>query len=148
TVDRFASYKTIWGDMYNNGGIVIADRYTTSNAIHQCSKLPRAEWDNYLDWLFDFEYNKIAIPKPQLVIYLDVNPEISQKLMTKRYGGNEGKKDIHERDTEYLLKSRQAAEYCAQKCNWITISCTENGDIRPMQQIHNDIVQNVNKILF
>ncbi|MEG2923260.1 MAG: hypothetical protein RR848_02200 [Oscillospiraceae bacterium] len=68
--------------------------------------------------------------------------------MTKRYGGNEGKKDIHERDTEYLLKSRQAAEYCAQKCNWITISCTENGDIRPMQQIHNDIVQNVNKILF
>ncbi|MEG2923259.1 MAG: deoxynucleoside kinase [Oscillospiraceae bacterium] len=76
TVDRFASYKTIWGDMYNNGGIVIADRYTTSNAIHQCSKLPRAEWDNYLDWLFDFEYNKIAIPKPQLVIYLDVNPEI------------------------------------------------------------------------
>ena len=59
SVDRYASYKTLWGCFYHDGGTVIADRYTTSNAVHQCSKLPREEWDAYLAWLFDFEYRKL-----------------------------------------------------------------------------------------
>ncbi len=147
TVDRYASYKTVWGSFYHSGGIVLADRYTTSNAIHQCSKLPPAEWDAYLDWLFDFEYTKIAIPAPQLVIYLSVSPEVSQKLMTKRYDGNEAKKDIHERDIAYLEKSRQAAAYCAKKCNWITVTCCENGEMRDIQSIHQEIVAYVSAIL-
>lgn len=97
SVDRYASYKTLWGCFYHDGGTVIADRYTTSNAVHQCSKLPREEWDAYLAWLFDFEYRKIAIPEPDIVVYLDVDPEVSQRLMSQRYHGDEEKKDIHEK---------------------------------------------------
>ena len=73
SVDRFASYKMKWGEFYREGGIVIADRYTTSNAVHQCSKLPPEQWQEFLDWLFDFEYNKIGIPAPDRVIYLEVD---------------------------------------------------------------------------
>ena len=74
SVDRYASYKTNWGEFYRSGGLVISDRYTTSNAVHQCSKLPPEQWDSFLNWLFDFEYNKIGIPAPDRVIYLAVDP--------------------------------------------------------------------------
>ena len=111
-VDRYASFRTNWGSFYNEGGLVLADRYTTSNAVHQCAKLPREHWDEYLYWLFDFEYNKVGIPKPDLVIYLDVDPSVSQKLMTGRYHGDEAKKDIHEKNLAYLEHSRASAQYC------------------------------------
>ena len=91
-VDRFASYKTDWGAFYREGGLVLSDRYTTSNAVHQCSKLPPAQWDGFLNWLFDFEYKKIGIPEPDLVLYLAVDPEVSQKLLENRYHGDESKK--------------------------------------------------------
>jgi hypothetical protein len=117
-VDRFAGFKQDWGSFYQEGGIVVADRYTTSNAVHQCSKLPREQWDAYLDWLFDFEYRLMGIPAPDAVVYLQVDPEVSQKLMTGRYQGDESKKDIHESNRGYLDKSRQAAEYCARKLGW------------------------------
>ena len=93
-VDRYASYKTDWGEFYREGGLVLSDRYTTSNAVHQCSKLPPMHWDGFLNWLFDFEYKKFGIPAPDAVIYLAVDPEISQKLITERYNGDETKKDI------------------------------------------------------
>ena len=80
-VDRFASYRKDWSRDYAKG-VVIADRYTTSNAVHQCSKLPRQQWESFLDWLFDFEYNKLGIPVPDCVIYLmNVDPQVSQVLM-------------------------------------------------------------------
>ena len=88
-VDRFASYKTDWGEFYREGGLVLSDRYTTSNAVHQCSKLPPMHWDGFLNWLFDFEYKKIGIPTPNEVIYLAVDPEVSQRLLTERYQGHE-----------------------------------------------------------
>ena len=140
-VDRYAGYKSDWGAFYDRGGIVIADRYTTSNAVHQCSKLPRSQWDEYLDWLFRFEYEQLGIPAPDLVIYLQVDPAVSQKLMTQRYHGDEGKKDIHESDVEYLHRSRMAAEYCAKKLGWQTISCTADGAMRAMADIHSDILK-------
>lgn len=126
-VDRYASYKTEWAPFYLGGGVVISDRYTTSNAVHQCSKLPKEKWDDYLAWLFDFEYNKIAIPTPDLVVYLDMSVEVSQALMQKRYSEAGGKKDIHEKDETYLLKSQQAARYCAEKYGWKRIAC-DNGN--------------------
>lgn len=86
--DRFAGYKADWGPFYEEGGIIIADRYTTSNAIHQCSKLPEKEWDGFLEWLFHFEYELLGIPAPDEVIYLQVDPQISQELMTGRYRGD------------------------------------------------------------
>lgn len=140
-VDRFASFKAGWGKFYEAGGIVIADRYTTSNAIHQCSKLPREEWDRYLDWLFEFEFQLMGIPAPDAVIYLKVDPEVSQKLMSERYHGDESRKDIHESNLEYLEKSRSAAEYCAHKLNWKTVFCADRGGLRSIDSIHREIVE-------
>ena len=139
-VDRFASYKQDWGKFYEEGGIVIADRYTTSNAIHQCSKLPREEWDGFVEWLFRFEFEQMGIPAPDKVIYLKVDPEVSQKLMSIRYQGDESKKDIHESNLDYLKKSRESARYCADKLGWTTIACDDGEAMRSIAQIHQDIM--------
>ena len=112
-VDRYASYKTKWGSFYEAGGIVIADRYTTSNAVHQCSKLPPEQWNDFLRWAFDYEYRLLGLPAPDAVVYLQVDPAVSQKLMTGRYHGDESKKDLHEADFQYLLSCREAALYAA-----------------------------------
>ena len=140
-VDRYASYKTSWGEFYERGGIVIADRYTTSNAIHQCSKLPEDQWDAFLDWLFDFEYRLLGIPAPDCVFYLKVDPDVSQKLMTGRYHGDESKKDIHESNLAYLDRSRRAAEYCAEKLGWKTVLCSNRESIFSVKEIHNEIIR-------
>ncbi len=138
-VDRFASFKSEWQDFYENGGIVIADRYTTSNAVHQCSKLEKDEWDGFLDWLFEFEYKYMGIPEPDIVIYLRSDLEISQKLISSRYRSDESKKDIHERDVEYLKRSEKSADYCAYKLGWNTVECIENGRMRPVDDIFSEI---------
>lgn len=140
-VDRFASFKTGWQEFFEKGGVVLADRYTTSNAIHQCAKLPKEEWDGYLDWLFDFEYEKIRIPAPTAVVYLRVDPTLSQKLMSGRYQGNEAKKDIHEKDVEYLNRSRAAADYCAARLGWHSLECVQEGGMRSIEEIHEEIMK-------
>ena len=139
-VDRYASYKTDWGAFYQAGGIVIADRYTTSNGAHQCSKLPPEAWDTYLDWLFTYEYQLLGLPAPDAVIYLRVDPAVSQQLMTARYHGDESKKDIQGRDLEYLERSRRAAEYCAQKLGWQTVECTRAGAMRTVEDIGREVL--------
>lgn len=144
--DRYASFKSAWGEYYNAGGTVIAGRYTTSNAVHQASKLPENEWDDFLSWLYDFEYNKIAIPKPDKVIFLDMPIEVSQKLLTKRYEGDDSKKDIHESDTEYLDRCRKAALFTANFSGWETIPCAENSEARSIEDIANDVLDSVLKL--
>ena len=134
-VDRFASYKTDWGDFYRAGGLVLSDRYTTSNAVHQCAKLPPMHWDGFLNWLFDFEYKKIGIPAPDAVLYLAVDPEVSQELLKERYHGDESKKDIQEKDREYMARSRAAAEYCAKAFGWYRIECTQEEDVKSMRTV-------------
>ncbi|WP_317320907.1 thymidylate kinase [Subdoligranulum variabile] len=134
-VDRFASYKTDWGDFYRAGGLVLSDRYTTSNAVHQCAKLPPMHWDGFLNWLFDFEYKKIGIPAPDAVLYLAVAPEVSQELLKERYHGDESKKDIQEKDREYMARSRAAAEYCAKAFGWYRIECTQGEDVKSMRTV-------------
>ena len=138
-VDRYASYKTKWGSFYEAGGIVIADRYTTSNAVHQCSKLPPEQWDDFLRWAFDYEYRLLGLPAPDAVVYLQVDPAVSQKLMTGRYHGDESRKDVHEKDIEYLARSRRAAEYCAEHLGWATVHCTENGAMRTIEDIQAEV---------
>lgn len=137
-VDRYASFKKNWKADYE-AGVIIADRYTTSNAIHQCAKLPKEQWDEYLDWLFDYEYRMLGIPKPDSVIYLRVDPAVSQKLMTGRYQGHEEKKDIHEKDVEYLKRCQEAAAYCAEKLGWRIVECCENDEMRSIESIASDI---------
>lgn len=141
TVDRYASYKSDWGDYYNNGGTVIAGRYTTSNAVHQTSKLPENEWTGFLDWLYDFEYSKISIPKPDKVIFLDMPVEVSQKLLSKRYCGDNAKKDIHESDVSYLSKCRKAALFTAEYSGWDIVACAENGEARSIENIASDVLK-------
>lgn len=142
TVDRFASYKSVWGDYYNAGGTVIAGRYTTSNAIHQASKLGEKEWVPFLDWLYDFEYNKIGIPKPDKVIFLDMPIEASQALLDKRYTES-GQKDIHESNLEYLAACRRAALFTADYSGWLTVRCAENGRVRTVSEISDEILERV-----
>ena len=145
TVDRYASYKENWGEFYQKGGTVVSGRYTTSNAIHQTSKLPREEWEDFLNWLYDCEYNKIGIPKPDKVIFLDMPVEVSQKLLSNRYEGDEGKKDIHESDIEYLNNCRKAAKFTADYSGWKTISCAKDGEPRSIEDIAADILEEVLK---
>ena len=145
--DRFASFRTKWQQPYENGAVIVSDRYTTSNAVHQCSKLPENEWDSYLEWLFDFEYAHIGIPEPDAVIYLRVDVNVGQELMSKRYEGDDNKKDIHEKDVEYLLKSRKAADYCASKCSWRTVECVKDGVMRSPQDISDEIYKIVSEVL-
>ena len=139
-VDRYASYKRNWQDDYKEG-IIIADRYTTSNAIHQCSKLSKEEWDDYLIWLSEFEYEKLGIPKPDIVIYLKVDVTVSQELMNQRYHGDTSKKDIHESDVDYLKKSREAAEYCSRKLGWKIVECCVDGKMRSKEEILEEILK-------
>lgn len=142
-VDRFASYKKDWKADYQDG-VIVADRYTTSNAVHQCSKLPREEWDGFLEWLFEFEYEKLGIPAPDMVVYLKVDPEVSQQLMTGRYHGDESKKDIHESNLAYLEKSREAAQYCSEKLGWKIVECCVDGKMRNKEDIYGDVVRIAN----
>ncbi len=138
-VDRFANYTRKWKDAYKSGTLILADRYTTSNAAHQMTKLEKSEWDEYLAWLEDFEYVKIGIPKPTLVIFLDMPVAISQKLMTRRYEGDENKKDVHEANVEYLKQCRDAGLYAALKLGWTVIPCSEGNEPRSIDDIAADI---------
>ena len=134
-VDRFASFKKFWEEDYRSGVPIIAARYTTSNAIHQMSKLPKVQWDAFLSWLYTYEYTLLGLPRPDKVVFLDMPPKVSQKLMTGRYQGDEGKKDIHERDRHYLQVCRESALYAAEKCGWSVLSCAKDGAPLPMDDI-------------
>lgn len=137
--DRFASYTEKWKKDYLDGKLIFADRYTPANAIYQMTKFPKSEWAEYLDWLFDFEYEKIGIPSPDKVIFLDMPVDISQKLMTSRYDGDENKKDVHEADVAFLNACREAALYAAEKCNWVIVNCAENGEPLPIEVINDRV---------
>ena len=141
TVDRIASYLKFWKEDYENGSVILADRYATSNIIYQMSKLPESEWDSYIDFQEDFEYSKIKVPKPDTVIYLDVEPDVSQKLLSGRYSGDESKKDLHEKNVNFLLECRKSALYAAQKLGWKKVSCTQNGEMRSIDDISKEILK-------
>ena len=147
TVDRYASYKQNWGEYYDAGGVVIAGRYTTSNAVHQTSKLDKSEWENFLNWLYEFEYERVRIPKPDKVVFLDMPVEVSQKLLSGRYKGDESKKDIHESDVNYLDNCRKAAVFTADFSGWTVIPCAKDGEARTINEISDDILNEVLSVL-
>lgn len=149
TADRYASFKTEWEEFYRSGGIVIADRYTTSNMVHQASKMEIEERDKYLDWLDDYEYNLFKIPRPDEVIFLNVPVDYSIKLMENRknkFTGEE-EKDIHESDKNYLRKTYNNSLYIADKYNWKRVECVENEQLRTIEDISNEIYEIVKNIL-
>lgn len=139
-VDRYASYKQFWQEEYRRGDLILAARYTTSNAIHQMGKLPREEWDGYLTWLAEYEYDRLGLPRPDCVIFLDMPQQVAAALVTARYGGNAEKKDIHERDAAYLAACRGAALYAAKVWGWRVIDCARGNSPRPVEEITADIL--------
>ena len=139
-VDRFASFKKNWGENYNSGETIICDRYTTSNTMYNMAKILESEWGEYLDWLYDYEYNKLELPKPDVVIYLDMPVDVSQDLMKKRYLGDNSKKDLYEKDIEYLKICERAAKFVGVQDSWIAINCLKNGEIKSKQQMHEEIL--------
>jgi len=146
-VDRYASYKMDWGKWYEDGGVVISDRYTTSNAVHQASKVAPAQRDEFLHWLYDFEYDKLGLPRPDLIIYLDVPTDFTEKLLRHREQDTNTKADIHEQDTAYLATCRESGRAAAAYYGWQVISCVRDGKMRSIEDIHQEICQCVKKCL-
>ncbi len=141
-VDRFCSYKTGWEKYLKEGGIIIADRYVTSNFIHQAAKIKDiSEKDKFLSFQADFEYERIGLPKPDKVIFLDVPPEVSAFLMRERENKftHEKEKDIHEKDLSYIKKSYENALYVAEKFGFTKIVCTENGKMKSPEKIAEEV---------
>ena len=146
-VDRFASYKMDWGKFYESGGVVLSDRYTTSNAVHQTSKEKEENREAFLGWLYDFEYNKLGLPRPDLTIYLDVPTDFTEKLLRHREQDTNTKADIHEKDMAYLATCRQTGRQAAMFYNWTVINCVKDGAMRSIEDIHNEIYALVKQCL-
>ncbi|MDR2908585.1 MAG: deoxynucleoside kinase [Oscillospiraceae bacterium] len=129
--DRYISYATGWKKNYEAGHTIISDRYVTSNAAHQMSRLPKEEWDSYLEWMEDYEYNRLGLPRPGIVVYLDMRPEVSRRLIEKRNREKGLNPDIHERDENYLARCREAALYACDRLGWRRIVCDDGREPVP-----------------
>ena len=138
-VDRYASYQRVWKDYYQGGGLVVSDRYTTSNAVHQGSKVPEGERAEFFRWLYDLEYDRMGLPRPDLVVLLDMPVELSEQLMRKREQSTGTHADIHERDEDYLKKCRDVALHAAKYYGWRTVTCAKDGAIRSVEDIHEEV---------
>ena len=146
-VDRFAAYRTDWGSAYNSGKFILSDRYTTSNAVHQASKLPEGEREAYLRWLFDLEYGRMGLPEPDLVVYLDLPTELSEAMLRQRQQKTGTHADIHEQDEAYLRACRENARAIARTLGWTVIHCDREGRVRPAEDIHREIWELARKLV-
>ena len=142
-VDRYASYKKVWGQWYEDGGLILSDRYTTSNAVHQASKEPEEKQGEFLKWLYELEYDKLGLPCPDLVIYLDVPTDFTEKMMRGREAATNTTADIHEQDMEYLATCRRTGRAAADFYHWTVINCVKDGAMRSIEDIHEEIYRHV-----
>ena len=133
--DRYITYETDWKRDYLSGTTLLCDRYTTSNLVYQMPKLPPSEWDGYINWLWDYEFVKMGLPEPGLVIYLDMHPDTSRSLIEKRCGELGGNMDIHEENLRYLLDCREAALYAAGKLGWKILRCCDGRNPLPVDVV-------------
>lgn len=146
-VDRYASYKKVWGKWYEEGGLVLSDRYTTSNAVHQASKEPEEKQAAFLQWLTDFEYGQLGLPQPDLIIYLDVPTDFTEKMMRHREAETNTNADIHEKDMQYLATCRRTGRAAAKFYGWKVIECVRDGAMRSIEDIHEEIYRLVTNCL-
>ena len=142
-VDRYASYKKVWSSWYENGGLIVSDRYTTSNAVHQASKEPAESQEAFLKWLYEFEYDKLGLPQPDLVIYLDVPTAFTEAMMRRREQDTHTQADIHEQDLAYLATCRNTGRTAARYYGWTVIDCVRDGKMRSIEDIHEEIYRHV-----
>ena len=142
-VDRYASYKKGWGEWYEKGGLIVSDRYTTSNAVHQASKESGEKQAAFLEWLYEFEYDKLGLPRPDLTIYLDVPTTFTEQMMRRREQDTNTSADIHEKDMEYLALCRETGRAAAAFYGWTVIDCVRNNQMRSIEDIHKEIYRHV-----
>lgn len=148
--DRYATYTTQYKEYFENGGLILADRYTTANMVHQAGKIDdKDEREKFLNWLWDFEFNLYGLPVPTEVFFLKMPPEKSFELMKDRENKftHEAQKDIHERDEKHIIDSFNAACDVAKKYNWYTVDCTKNNEIRTIDDIHEEIYEEIKKYI-
>ena len=142
-VDRYASYKKVWGTWYENGGLILSDRYTTSNAVHQASKESPETQAAFLKWLYEFEYDHLGLPRPDLTIYLDVPTDFTEMMMRRREQDTNTQADIHEQDMTYLATCRRTGKAAAEFYGWTVINCVKDGKMRTIEDIHEEIYRHV-----
>ena len=140
-VDRYASYRKVWREYYQGGGVMLSDRYTTSNAVHQASKEPEASREDFFRWLYEFEYRHMELPKPDVVIYLDVPTELAGQMLRKREASTNTHADIHEQHMDYLRICRNTGLQAAKFYGWSIVNCARDGRMRPLDDIHNEIFE-------
>ena len=138
-VDRYASFQKDWGKWYREGGLIVSDRYISSNAVHQTSKEPPEKREEFLRWLYEFECDKLGLPKPDLTIYLDVPTAFTEKLMRHREAETHTSADIHEQDMGYLATCREMGRTAANYYGWNVIQCVRDGEMRSIEDIHEEI---------
>lgn len=146
-IDRYISFNTEWKAAYDSGEIILCGRYTTSNAIYQMTKLPESERDAFLAWLWEYEYRLLGLPEPDMVLFLDMPLEVSQKLLTARYGGDETQKDIHEADLSFMESCRESALYAGKRCGWRNIPCSDGEEPLPIAEIHKNIMLQIKELI-
>lgn len=147
SADRYLSFISDWKADYDSGKVIIANRYTTANAVHQCSKLPRSEWDGFLEWLFDYEWNRLGLPRPDKVIYLCQPPEVSMQLINHRCEETGAKPDIHEQSPSHLRCSYEAALYVSDKYGWDRINVYDGAAIRSIEDIGAEVLSRVRELI-
>ena len=142
SVDRYLSYRTDWKrDVDDPDTVVVTNRYTTANAVHQLSKLPQEQWEGFLTWLWDFEFGKVGLPVPDCILYLEMRPDISRRLLAARSAATGRGQDIHEKSADHLEKSYRAALYASERLGWNRIRCYAGDDPRPIADIHTEIME-------
>ena len=146
-VDRYASYKQDWGNWYVNGGLIVSDRYTISNAVEEAAKEPKEKQGEFLKWLYEFEYDRLGLPRPDLTIYLDVPTAFTEQLMRRREEQTNTQADIHEQDMSYLAVCRETGRAAAKYYGWHIINCVRDGQMRSIEDIHSEIFALVEKCL-
>ncbi|MBQ1281953.1 MAG: thymidylate kinase [Oscillospiraceae bacterium] len=146
-VDRYASFSQVWKPYYEEGGLILSDRYTTSNAVHQASKEPPEKREEFFRWLYDLEYNRMGLPQPDLVLYLDVPTAYTEQLMRSREAATGTQADIHEKDLAYLQTCRETASQAADYYGWTKIACVRDGALRSIEDIHAEIYLHVKRCL-
>ena len=146
-VDRYASYRMDWKNWYEQGGLILSDRYTTSNAVHQGAKLSDKERPDFFRWLCELEYEKMGLPKPDLVLYLDMPTELTDTLMRKRENDTHTRADIHEKDLDYLKHCRRTGLEAAQALGWRVVSCGKDGKVRSIEEIHEELYRIVKRCM-
>ena len=146
-VDRYASFQKDWGKWYREGGLIVSDRYISSNAVHQTSKEKPENREAFLQWLYEFECDKLGMPKPDLTIYLDVPTAFTEKLMRHREAETNTHADIHEQDMSYLATCREMGRTAAKFYGWNVIQCVDQDQMRSIEDIHQEIYDLVSKCL-